>query len=199
MKKISIGLIVVLLIMSGVFLDRYLIKAQIARADQGELLLAQNTDNTWIVKINKGTITLDEFEREFAVHVYSLPLEDDQKEEYESQGSNKKKFLNSLINEHLVYEKAVAEGYTKKRLVQDIMKAMSRRAVIQVYLNDKIEPKLHDIPDEQIEAVYNQNKKLFAGVDIDMARQQIKLQLLHPTVPLLLFEKALHAIDEQLF
>jgi hypothetical protein len=45
-------------------------------------------------------------------------------------------------------------------------------------LNEKIEPKLNEVSDEQIEAIYNQNKKMFAGVDIDVARQQIKMQLL---------------------
>ncbi|MCK4925630.1 MAG: hypothetical protein KAS61_11680, partial [Spirochaetes bacterium] len=66
----------------------------------------------------------------------------------------------------------------KRKDVQALIEAVSRRAVLQVYLNDVIEPRLQEIPDEQIEAIYNQNKKLYAGVDIDVARQDIQMKLL---------------------
>lgn len=132
----------------------------------------------WVAKVNGKVITVDEFEREFRVHVYALPIVEEDKVRYKKDTANRKKFLSNLINEYLIYNAAVKEGYEKRSDVQDLIKAVSRRAVIQVYLNEKIEPLLKDVPDEQIEAIYNQNKKLFAGVDIDVARQQIRMQLL---------------------
>jgi hypothetical protein len=133
---------------------------------------------TWVAKINGKTISIKEFEREFGVHVYSLPIVDEDKERYSGDVMNRKRFLTNLINEHLIFDKAAGEGYLKRDDVQALIEAVSRRAVIQVYLDEKIEPTLEEIPDAQIEAVYNQNKKLYAGVDIDIARQDIRMKLL---------------------
>lgn len=183
MKKIAVFAVSIFLILTGIFIDRYIITAQDAAAGENGFIIAQTTGTTsklgaWIAKIDKKTITLDEFEREFNVHVYSLPIDEKQKDLYQNDTVNKKKFLTNLINEYLIYQKALQKGYDKRKDVQDLVQAVERRAIIQVYLNEKIEPKLQNIPDEQIEAIYNQNKKLFAGVDIDVARQQIKMQLL---------------------
>jgi len=184
MRKILFVFVSIFLIMTGVFIDRYVIGVHIAEADEDTVILAQaearpsKNSNNWVVKIDNTEITLDEFIREFNVHVYSLPIDESQKIKYESNINNKKKFLTNLINEYLIYQKALSEGLNKRKDVRDLIKAVERRAIIQVYLNEKIEPKLKDIPDAQIEAIYNQNKKIFAGVDIDVARQQIKMQLL---------------------
>lgn len=183
MRKLSVFAVSIFLILTGIFIDRYIISAQDAAADENDFIIAQTTRKTskpgdWVAKIDNKTITLNEFEREFNVHVYSLPIDEKQKGLYQNDTINKKKFLINLINEYLIYQKALRKGYDKRKDVQDLIKAVERRAIIQVYLNEKIEPKLQDIPDEQIESIYNQNKKLFAGVDIDVARQQIKMQLL---------------------
>jgi hypothetical protein len=168
----------------GIFIDRYALHANRAAAEIHEVQLVQadtgesSGSGQWVAKINGNTITLDDFQREFRVHVFSLPIDEEQKSKYEKDTSSKRKFLTNLINEYLIYNKAVSEGYEKRRDVRDLVRAVSRRAVIQVYLNEKIEPKLVDISDEQIEAIYDQNKKLFAGVDIDVARRQIKMQML---------------------
>jgi hypothetical protein len=184
MKKASLIFLCIFFLFLGIFIDRYALHAQKAAAEGREVQLAQvdtgasNDSDQWVAKINGDTITLDEFRREFGVHVFSLPIDEEQKNKYENDAESKQKFLNNLINEYLIYNKAVSEGYDKRRDVRDLVKAVSRRAIIQVYLNEKIEPKLMDIPDDQIETIYNQNKKLFAGVDIDVARQQIKMQML---------------------
>ena len=183
MRKLAVFAVSIFLILTGIFIDRYIISAQDAAADENDFIIAQTTKKTsklgdWVAKIDNTTITLNEFEREFNVHVYSLPIDEKQKDLYQNDTINKKKFLINLINEYLIYQKALRKGYDKRKDVQDLIKAVERRAIIQVYLNEKIEPKLQDIPDEQIESIYNQNKKLFAGVDIDVARQQIKMQLL---------------------
>jgi hypothetical protein len=142
------------------------------------LAQTQKKSDLWVAQIDEKTISLDEFEREFSVHVFSLPIVDEDKDRYQGEEANKKRFLTNLINEYLIYNNAVENGYLKRDDIRDLINAVARRAVIQVYLSEKIEPLLEDVPDEQIEAIYNQNKKLFAGVDIDVARQQIKLQLL---------------------
>jgi hypothetical protein len=128
--------------------------------------------------VNGKTISLREFEQEFGVHVFSLPIVEEDKERYSADVMNKKRFLTNLINEHLIYNKASQEGYLEREDVQALIKAVSRRAVIQIYLNDKIEPTLEEVSNEQIEAIYNQNKKLYAGVDIDIAQQDIRMKLL---------------------
>jgi hypothetical protein len=184
MKKFTISLLCLLSFAAGILVSRSQAVRHSAVADEKEFLLVQAQNRTqkkedsWVVKIDDRVITLDEFEREFYIHVYSLPYDENQRKEYGADPANKKKFLTSLINEYLVYNKALSEGFEKRQEVQDLLKAVQRRAIIQVYLNDKIESKLVDIPDEQIETIYNQNKKMYAGVDIEVARQQIKMLLL---------------------
>jgi len=178
MKKIIIGIILVVF-MLGSFTGNYILLRRSGYLGGARAFAQTQQDSkTWVVKINDTVLTLKDFEREFKVHVYSLPIAAEDKKKYENDINNKKKFLTNLINEYLIYNKSVAEGYLKRQDVQDLIKAVTRRAVIQVYLNEKIEPLLKDVSDEQIEAIYNQNKKLFAGVDIDVARQQIRMQLL---------------------
>ena len=180
MRRITAGAIAVIIFTIGVFILPVAL-GPTGRGTGVDLLaqdLKDSKEGKWVAKVDDTTITMDEFDREFAVHVYSLPIDETQKARYRSDVANRKKFLVNLINEYLIYKKALRERYDRRKDVQDLLKAVTRRAIIQVYLNDKIEPKLTDIPDEQIEAIYNQNKKLFAGVDIDVARQQIRMQLL---------------------
>jgi hypothetical protein len=191
MKRITIYVTAIFLVITVFFVYQTMLKAKDVAADElnmstkkNDIILAQDlrksdkANNKWLAKIDDTTITLGDFEKEFKVHVYALPIDEAQKKKYAEDNNNKRKFLVNLINEYLIYKKALRENYDKRSDVQDLIKAVTRRAIVQVYLNDKIEPKLTEIPDEQIEAIYNQNKKLFAGVDIDIARQQIKMQLL---------------------
>jgi len=190
MKKWYYFLFALFFILVGVFIDRYVVRSKTLLADDSYIIAqvkdqkkstsssSRGSTRSWVVKIDNTTITLEDFKREFAVHVYSLPADQKQKEQYKNNETNKKKFLTNLINEYLIYKRAIAEGYDKRPFVRDLLKAVTRRAIIQVYLNDKIEPKLREPSDQEIEAIYNQNKKLFTGVDIDVARQQIRMQLL---------------------
>jgi hypothetical protein len=184
MKKFTIFMACFLSFAAGTLLTRYLTVQHTALADEKELILAQaqnqvqKKEDTWVAKVDETVITRDEFEREFNVHVYALPLEEKQRSDYRNDPEKKKKFLSSLINEYLIYNQAIKDGIEKRPEVQDLLRAVKRRAIIQVYLNVKIEPKLKDIPDEQIETIYNQNKKMYAGVDIEVAREQIKMLLL---------------------
>jgi hypothetical protein len=192
MKKSAIIAAAVALILIGAFIDRFILRYQQADAGEKGLVVAQtqtqtqpqtqqkNTakGDTWVAKIESITITLDDFNREFNVHVFSLPLDQDQKKKYVEDPLNKKNFLKNLVNEVLVFRKAVLEGYDKRRDVQDLVKAVTRRTVVQVYLAEKLESKLVEPTDAQIESVYDQNKKVFANMDIEVARQQIKMQLL---------------------
>jgi cobalamin biosynthesis Mg chelatase CobN len=171
MKKIIIIVVSMLLLTAG-FTAHLLLD----QSSGGSTALAQQKSN-WVVKIDDKVITMEEFEREFGVHVFTLPLNEEQKDQYSSSPDNRKKFLTNLINDHLIYQEAVENGYLRKEEVQALIKVVSRRAVNEVYLGDIIEPRLREIPDEQIEAIYNQNRKVFANMDIDMARQQIKMQL----------------------
>jgi len=175
MKKLYIGIILCFIMIIGGFAP-YLVNEN----ERGTFTFAQTTKkaSTWVAKVDDKTITLAEFEREFGVHVYSLPIVEEDKEKYVGDEMNKKRFLTNLINEYLIYNKANQEGYLNRDDVQALIEAVSRRAVIQIYLSEKIEPTLEEIPDEQIEAIYNQNKKLYAGVDIDIARQDIRMKLL---------------------
>ena len=178
MKKPLIIFLTLLFLTGFVQLGFFLAGGTDAREYRPLYILADTHQNGWVAKIDSKTITVDEFNKEFAVHVFSLPIVEEEKKKYEQEDVNRKKFLTNLINEYLIYNKAREAGYEKREDIQDLLRAVERRAIIQVFLAEKIEPLLNDVSDEQIEAIYNQNKKLFAGVDIDVARQQIEMQLL---------------------
>jgi len=178
MKKPVIGIVTVIFLIGSVHTGSVFYNGSSARMWRPFTVLADTVKNLWVAKVDEKTISLDEFEKEFDVHVFSLPIVEEEKERYVREEVNKKNFLTNLINEYLIYQEALDDGYEKRADIQDLLKAVERRAIIQVYLSEKIEPLLKDVSDEQIEAIYNQNKKLFAGVDIDVARQQIKMQLL---------------------
>ena len=175
MKKLLIGIIIIIVLCGG--LAPY-ITMQYNSIGPRSFAQTGQDPATWLVKINGKTITLKEFEQEFDVHVYSLPIVEEDKDRYAEDEANKKRFLTNLVNEYLIYNKAVDNGYLERDDVKALIEAVSRRAVLQVYLNDVIEPLLQEIPDEQIGAIYDQNKKLYAGVDIDVARQDIQMKLL---------------------
>jgi len=175
MKKLLVGIIIIIVLCGG-----FAPYITMQHSSTGPRSFAQTGQDpaTWLVKINGKTITLREFEQEFDVHVYSLPIVEEDKDRYAEDEANKKRFLTNLVNEYLIYNKAVENDYLERDDVKALIEAVSRRAVLQVYLNDVIEPLLQEIPDEQIGAIYDQNKKLYAGVDIDVARQDIQMKLL---------------------
>jgi hypothetical protein len=175
MKKLFIGIIIIIVLCGG-----FAPYITMQHNSIGPRSFAQTGQDpaTWLVKINGKTITLKEFEQEFDVHVYSLPIVEEDKDRYAEDEANKKRFLTNLVNEYLIYNKAVENDYLERDDVKALIEAVSRRAVLQVYLNDVIEPLLQEIPDEQIGAIYDKNKKLYAGVDIDVARQDIQMKLL---------------------
>lgn len=175
MKKLYSGIIIIIVLIGGI--APYIFSLRDSGGPRS-FAQTQKDASTWVAKVDEKTITIKEFEKEFDVHVFSLPIVDEDKERYSGDETNKKRFLTNLINEYLIYHKAVKEGYLKRGDVQALIEAVSRRAVIQVYLTEIIEPTLQEIPDDQIEAIYNQNKKLYAGVDIDVARQDIRMKLL---------------------
>jgi hypothetical protein len=175
MRRIYLGTIIIIVLIGGI--APYFFPH---KDSSGLRSFAQTVKNasTWVAKIDDKTITVKDFEQEFNVHVFTLPIVDEDKERYSGDETNKKRFLTNLINEYLIYHEAVEVGYLKREDVQALIEAVSRRAVIQIYLTEVIEPQLQEIPDDQIEAIYNQNKKLYAGVDIDVARQDIRMKLL---------------------
>jgi hypothetical protein len=149
MKKIAVVFACLLCFAVGVLLTRYFTVHHTASAGEKDMIIAQAQGKTpkndkWVAKIDDTVITLDEFKREFNVHVYALPLEDKQRAEYKNDPDKKKKFLTSLINEYLIYNKAMNEGVQNRPEVQDLLKAVQRRAIIQVYLNVKVESRLTD-------------------------------------------------------
>ena len=112
MKRVLIGIIIIIILCGG--LAPYI---TIQRNAGGPRSFAQvkQDPSTWPVKIDGKTITLKEFEQEFNVHVYSLPIVDEDKERYSKDEANKKRFLTNLVNEYLIFNKAVDNGYLKRK------------------------------------------------------------------------------------
>ncbi len=124
MKRIIVVVSVIFLLTSAIFVYQTLFRAQDVAADdkdmstqKSDIILAQElkkstrTNNSWLAKVDDTTITIKDFEKEFQVHIYALPIDDIQKKKYQQDNNNSNRspsqkllantvrlFLNSLFS-----------------------------------------------------------------------------------------------------
>mgnify|MGYP000945612317 FL=1 len=165
MKKINIVKILVLLVLTG-----------FVACSGGE----------WVAKVEGEKISLDYLNTAYyAQHkqLFNLTKEDVDKYAADPETSkrlptlNKSIFLDELIKQKLIYNKAVEEGYMKNKEVQVIMDIAKEGAVVQYYIKEKFKDEI--TPNEkEVEEIYAQQKdKAFRGVPIDQALKRIRSEL----------------------
>ena len=141
----------------------------------------------WVAKIDGETITLDELNTlYYAQHQHLLNVTKEDIDKYAKDPDlikriptlNKQFFLEELIKQRLIYNKAVKDGLLDNKEVKAVIQIAREGAVVQSYVKEKFKDDIK-ISDEEIEAFYTQERnKRYRGVPIDQAEKHIKQYLL---------------------
>jgi hypothetical protein len=89
---------------------------------------------------------------------------------------NKEIFLNEVINQRLIYDKAVEAGMDSLPEVKAMIKIAQDTAVVQYYIREKFKNDLV-VSDQEVEAFYNENRANFKMEPIDQAEKKIRQYL----------------------
>lgn len=146
-----------------------------------------NYSGEWVAKIDGDSVTSEELNTlYYAQHRHLLNITKDEIDRYSKEPDklrqlptlNKKLFLEELIKQRLVYNKAVKDGFLKNQELQAIIQIAKEGAVVQSYIKDKFKDELKITP-EEIESEYIRNRnKLYQAVPIDQAENHIKQKLM---------------------
>ncbi len=139
----------------------------------------------WVAKLDKETVTIDELNTLYYAQqksLYNLPKEKidemaaDPAQLAKNPTLNKQEFLEQLIRQRLVYNKAKEEGILKDKEVDALVEMAKEAVVVGYYVREKFK---HDIEPTQkeVEDIYIQQKAKFQGVPVDQAEMFIKQQL----------------------
>lgn len=148
-----------------------------------------NSDSTgsgeWIAKISGDKIDYDKFNQFYYAQQKSIYNEsnenidkraEDPNEVQRNPLLNKSEFLENLIRQRLVYNKAVEEGVLKSKEVEALVEMAKEAVVVGYFVKEKFQDEI-TITDEEVAEVYKKQKARFKGAPIDQAEQYIRQQL----------------------
>ena len=139
----------------------------------------------WIAKIDDETITDNELNAYYYAQmksIYNLPKEEidklaqDPAQLERNPLLNKNNFLEQMIQQRLVYKKAIDDGTLKNEELKTLLDISKEGLVVQYYIREKFKNDISIAPQE-VEMIYNQQRARFKGVPIDQAEMYIKQQL----------------------
>jgi hypothetical protein len=146
----------------------------------------KNSQKEWLAKVDGNVITVDEFNSMYYTQLSALynknkeeidNLANDPAEVTKNPMLNKSEFLVQLINQRLVYNKAVKEGLLDKKDVKAFIQMTQESAVIQLYVKEKFEKDI-EVTDDEIGKIYSSQKERFKGAPIEQAEQYIRSNLI---------------------
>lgn len=144
----------------------------------------------WIVKIDGETITIDELNDLYYAHHKNALMQmkfDITNDEIDKLASdftfvkklptlNKEIFLNEVINQRIMYNKAVQAGILDNAEVKAMIKVANDTAVVQYYIREKFKNEI-GVSDQEVEAFYNENRERFKMEPIEQAEKKIRQYL----------------------
>ena len=145
----------------------------------------------WAVKIDNDVISIDEFNR-FYYTQNKILLNVESNEEIDKLAAEpninpqlrqyilKANFLDHLIAQKLLYNRAVNDSSINQDELKTIVEIAKMQAVSTYYLGIKLKDKI-SVTDQEVEKFYNENRRLFKGVPmndtvINRIKQQIFMQ-----------------------
>ncbi|MDH7555228.1 MAG: SurA N-terminal domain-containing protein [Spirochaetota bacterium] len=139
----------------------------------------------WIAKIDSDEITDNELNAYYYAQmksIYNLPKEEidklaqDPAQLERNPLLNKNNFLEQMIQQRLVYKKAIDDGILKNEELNTLLDISKEGLVVQYYIREKFKNDITIAPQE-VEQIYNQQRARFKGVPVDQAEMYIKQQL----------------------
>lgn len=140
----------------------------------------------WVAKIEGETITIDELNSMYyAQHKHLLNITKEEIDKFSTDPDvvkrmptlNKQFYLDELIKQRLIYNKAVKDGILDDTEIQSVIQIAREGAVVQAYVKEKFKDDIK-ISDEEVEALYaKERNRRYKGVPIDQAERHIKQYL----------------------
>ncbi len=139
----------------------------------------------WAAKIDDETISMEDFNKFYYLQT-KMMANVETNEEVDKLAENpayanhpllsKAGFLDHLIAQKLLYKKAMDDKAIDKDELATVIEMIKIQTVSQYYLGKKLKDKI-TVSDEEVNAVYNENKSKFAGRTADEATTYIKQQI----------------------
>lgn len=139
----------------------------------------------WAAKVDDETITMEEFNKFYYLQS-KMMTNIETNEEIDKLAENpayanhpllsKAGYLDHIIAQKLLYKKAFSDKAINQDELKTVVEMMKIQTVAQYYLGKKLKDKI-TVSDEEVNAVYNENKSKFAGRTADEATNYIKQQI----------------------
>ena len=150
------------------------------------LIFSCGKDSKWVAKIKGDKITMGELNSSYYGQQKSI-YDNLSNEEIDKLASNheelqrnptldKREFLETLIKQRLVYNKAVDDGILKNKEVKSLIQMAQEAVVVGYYVKNKFKNQV-EVTDQDISKMYADQKVRFKGVPIEQAELYIKQQL----------------------
>ena len=146
----------------------------------------QNASGDWAAKIDGKTISIDEFNRYYYTQ-NKMMANVNSKEEVDKLASdpsyanhpflNKSNFLDHLIAQKLIYNRAMSDKSIDKDELNTILEITKIQTASQYFLGQKLKDKIK-VTDEEVAQYYNQNRRQFTGRTANEATAYIRQQIL---------------------
>jgi hypothetical protein len=141
----------------------------------------------WVAKIEGEPITIDELNTMYyAQHKHLLNITREEIDKFSKDPEvvkrmptlNKQFYLDELIKQKLIYNKAVKDNLLDKKEMQAVIQIAKEGAIVQAYIKEKFKDDIK-VTDEEVEMLYaKERNKRYKGVPIDQAERHIKQYLM---------------------
>lgn len=139
----------------------------------------------WAAKIDSETLSMEDFNKFYYLQS-KMMTNMETNEEIDKLAENpayanhpllsKAGFLDHIIAQKILYKKAMDDKAIDHNELDTVIEMIKIQTVAQYYLGKKLKDKI-TVSDEEVNAVYNQNKAKFAGRTADEATAYIKQQI----------------------
>ncbi len=145
-----------------------------------------NISGEWAAKIDGKTISIDEFNSYYYTQnkmMANVPSKEDVDKLAADPAYadhpflNKANFLDHLIAQKLIYNKAMKDKSIDKEELNSILEITKIQAASQYFLGQKLKDKI-SVTDEEVAEFYNKNRSQFAGRTANEATAYIRQQLM---------------------
>ncbi len=139
----------------------------------------------WAAKIDGETISMEDFNKFYYLQTKMMAnvetdAEVDKLAENPAYANHpllsKAGYLDHIIAQKLLYNKAINDKSINQDELKTVIEMIKIQTAAQYYLGKKLKDKI-TVSDEEVNAVYNQNKAKFAGRTADEATAYIKQQI----------------------
>lgn len=143
-------------------------------------------ESKWIAKIKGDEITLGKLNSYYYAQQKSI-YNDATNADIDKRAANpeevqknptldKREFLENVIRQRLVYNKAIEDGILKNNELESLIEMAREAVVVGFYVKEKFKDQVQ-ISEQEIGKVYSDQRARFKGVPIEQAEQYIRQQM----------------------